>query len=216
MSRTAAAVTGLAGLAATGLAAGVDTPLRDSAQDPVRLVFEWEYTDHRGPLSGSGAARANPPGSFRLDLFTGADGSLSAALVDGRLTANSDIQDFDLPPARFLYAMAGVFWNDAPSAGEDPPQADGSVELLEPDNSTVVFRFDGGGRIVRVEQRYRGTLIRRADLSWDSNSPWPSEARYRDDERQNGVRWRIQLVDPAAAPWPDEVFVIPGGRVVPE
>ena len=47
---------------------------------PTHVIFEWEYVDERGRLRGDGSARINPPDSFRLDLFSTGEGSITLCI----------------------------------------------------------------------------------------------------------------------------------------
>lgn len=181
------------------------------AERPVRVIFEWEYADERGNLRGDGVARVNPPARFRLDLFSTAEGSMRAALVDDVLHVAGDLEEVELPPPAFLYAMTGVFrpGPDAPGEGF----ASGPYEVVGyavPDGGVRRFYLEGG-RLVRVEERRDGRLERRIELEWGDDPVWPREARYRDDvDPRTRVRWALERVVPQSEPFEDEIYdVVP-------
>lgn len=181
------------------------------ADRPVRVIFQWEYADERGNLRGDGVARVNPPARFRLDLFSTAEGSMRAALVDDALDVGGDLEDVELPPPAFLYAMTGVFrpGSGAPSEGF----TNGPYEVVGypvPDGGVRHFYLEGG-RLVRVEERRDGRLERRIELEWGEDSVWPSEARYRADvDPRTRVRWALERVVPQNEPFEDEIYdVVP-------
>jgi len=178
--------------------------------EPMRVLFSWDYVDERGTLRGEGAARANPPDLFRLDLFTTAEGSLAAALVDDELAYTGDLAGVELPPAAFLYAMAGVF---RPGPGGRPTgfESDGLQVLEYPGESGGSrYFYLSDGRLTRVEERQGGRLTRRIELVWGTNPNWPQEASYRDDvEPRTRVRWELTEVVPQTEPYPDRVYELP-------
>jgi hypothetical protein len=175
-------------------------------EHPSRVRFEWEYADERGNLRGDGVGRVNPPDSFRLDLFTSAEGSMAAVLVDDRLDTLGEMEDVELPAPPFLYAMAGVF-----RPGDEPPSAgfrSGDSEVIGytlADGSNRYY-FLRDSRLVRVEERQGNRLVRRIDLEWGTDSRWPREARYRDDLRPNRVRWELIEVRTEDTHWPVETY----------
>lgn len=182
------------------------------ADRPVRVVFEWEYADERGNLRGEGVARVNPPARFRLDLFSTAEGSMRAALVDDRLDTGGDLEDVELPPPAFLYAMTGVFrpGSGAPIEGftSGPHEV---VGYAVADGGVRRFYLEAG-RLVRVEERRAGRLERRIELEWGEDPVWPREARYRDDvDPRTRVRWALERVVEQSEPFEEEIYdVVPG------
>lgn len=182
------------------------------SEGPVRVIFQWEYVDERGNLRGDGVARVNPHARFRLDLFSTAEGSMRAALVDDRLETGGDLDDVELPPPAFLYAMAGVFrpGSSAPSEGfrSGPYEV---VGYAAPDGGVRRFYLESG-RVVRVEERRGGRLERRIEVEWGDDPVWPREARYRDDvEPRTRVRWALDRVVPQNEPFEAEIYdVVPG------
>lgn len=196
---------------------------------PSRVRFRWEYADEKGRLTGEGVARVNPPDSFRLDLFSSAEGSMAAALVDGRLSTLGQIEDVELPAPPFLYGMAGLFRPGAaqPAAGF---RVDGEVVL--------VYRVSEGterrvrlreGRIVEMEERDGRRTLRRIRVSWPETQArddgpgeaedgagdapegqrlgaWPVEAEYRDHVAPSRVRWTLEESRTVEAPFPGEIY----------
>ncbi len=178
------------------------------AKVPVRVVFEWEYADDRGRLRGDGAGRVNPPDKFRLDLFSTAEGSMRAALVDGELTTSGQIEDVQFPPATFLYAMTGVFRPGPGEAVEGFRSGDFDVLGYPAANGGMRYFYFDAGRLDRVEERRGSRMLRRIVLEWGDDPAWPREARYRDDVTPNVVRWELVRVIPQEARWPEEIYDI--------
>jgi hypothetical protein len=183
--------------------------IRSSGADqPVRVVFEWEYADDRGNLRGDGASRINPPDLFRLDLFSTAEGSMRAALVDDELTVSGQIEDVQLPPSTFLYAMTGVF-RPGPAPPVEGFRSDGFQVLGYPAGDDAVrYFYLLDGRLQRVEERRGNRIQRRIVLEWGDDPTWPREARYRDDLTPSVVRWELVRVAPQEERWADEIFEI--------
>ena len=179
------------------------------ASTPVRVVFEWEYADDRGRLRGDGAARINPPDRFRLDLFSTAEGSMRAALVDGVLSVGGQIEDVELPPATFLYAMTGVFRPGASEPAEGFRSGDLDVLAYPVNDGGVRYFYFGGLSLQRVEERRGGRIIRRIELEWGDDPTWPREARYRDDLTPSVVRWALDRVVPQEERFADDLYIIP-------
>lgn len=177
--------------------------------DPVRVVFEWEYADDRGRLRGDGAARVNPPDRFRLDLFSTAEGSMRAALVEGVLAVSGQIEDVQLPPPAFLYAMTGVFRPGVGEPTEGFRSADLDVLAYPADGSGVRYFYFRSGRLLRVEEREGSRMRRRIELEWGDEPAWPREARYRDDVTPSVVRWELQRVIPQEERFSNDIYDIP-------
>ncbi|MXW55802.1 MAG: hypothetical protein F4Z59_03695, partial [Gemmatimonadales bacterium] len=178
-------------------------------EQPMHVVFTWEYAGESGNFRGDGAARVNPPDRFRLDLFSTGEGSLQATLVDGVLSTSGDIEGVELPPTVFLYAMAGVF-----RPGDAPPAAGYEI----PGSSVLEFAVEGGatrsyyldeGRLTRLEERRAGRRERWIELEWGSDRRWPREARYRDIVDSSGVLWELVSATAQAQPYDEELYVLP-------
>lgn len=208
-----------AGCAAPGPEAG--TPLDDPAmaaerlrqrstvEAPALVRFRWEYADRQGRLSGDGVARVNPPDHFRLDLFSSAEGSLSASLVDGELATLGQIEDVELPPPGFLYAMAGVFrpGSENPTAG----YRSNGEEVLEYRREGRLRRYRfREGRLVGVEESDGRRSLRRIESSWNAEGPWPQAAEYDDRIAPSRVRWDLVESRPAEEPFPSDIYDLDG------
>lgn len=178
-------------------------------QDGTLLRFGWEYADERGNVEGDGAARVNPPDSLRVDLFASGDVSLGVALASGRLTSSGRIEGVELPSAPFLYAMAGLY---RPS-GREP-------EAAFRTNRGVLLRYrtNGGlrreylindGRLLRLEDRRDGRLLRRVTVEWEEGEAWPSSAEYRNTVAPRRVRWRMREVEFRPEPFEPDIYDLP-------
>lgn len=214
---------GLAAVAAAGCASGLQTgrPVADppaaaeraasfpGGRPPTLLRFRWEYADERGSVRGRGAGRVNPPDSLRVDLFTSGDVSLAVALASGRLSSSGRIEGVRLPSSAYLYAMAGVF-RPAP----DEPEAGYRTErgLLFRYRTNAGLRREyliKDGRLLRVEDRRDGRLLRRVRVRWDSGGAWPVSAEFRDNVTPRRVRWRVERVERRSDPFDPEIYDLP-------
>lgn len=176
-----------------------------------RVELGWEYTDERGPVSGEGVLRYNPPDSIRLDLFGPGDGAMAVALAGSGLRSVGQIEDVQLPPPAFLYATAGLF-----RPGDREPvrgfrTGDGTRVLVYPtgeEGTRLEFRIRGD-RLVEVESRQGDRWIRRVRLEWPEEGPWPASAEYRDQRRGSRARWMVRDARPESR-FPRSVFDLPG------
>lgn len=178
-------------------------------ESPTRVVFDWEYADDRGNYRGEGVARVNPRDRFRLDLFATGEGSLQATLVDGAIETNGDLDDIELPPSVFMYAMAGVFRPGASAPTEGFQSREYSVLAYQGDNGTQRYFYLLGDRLTRIEERRDGRRERWIELEWGENAIWPSEARYRDEVTPNGVRWSLVESHGNQELYGPEIYVLP-------
>lgn len=176
------------------------------AAEPTRVIFDWEYADERGNLRGEGVGRVNPPDRFRLDLFSTGEGSMRATLVDGRLDASGDLDEIELPPPEFLYAMTGLFRPGPAPPDEGFQSGPYEVVAYPAAGGGARYFYLLGGKLQRVEERRAGSLVRRIELEWGPHPVWPREARYRDDVAPNRVRWALERVIPQADPFPDDIY----------
>lgn len=179
--------------------------------DPSFVRFEWAYGDRRGDVDGDGAARFNPPDSLRLDLFTSGEVAMAVALAGDTLTSLGEIEDIEVPPRSFLFAMTGLF---RPDSGVPPRafEADGDTVLVYGPEARRLYFWADGGRLVKVEERSHGRLRRKVELSWDGDSEWPSEAEFRDLEEPSRVRWTTTETRILGAPHPSDIFTLPHAR----
>jgi len=208
----AACAGGLARGAPLADVAGIAATVRTGSgvSQPTHIIFDWDYADSRGPLRGEGAARVNPPDLFRLDLFSSGNGSLSAVLVDDRVRSDGELEDFQLPPPAFLYAMAGVFrpGSDVPRGGFES----GEYRVLEyaGEGGSQVYFYLSGERLTRVEERRGARVERRIEITWGPDPHWPREARYRDDVNENRVRWELVRLRTQPEPYASDTYELPG------
>ena len=194
-----------AGCAGSGVSEG--PPLPDPAAsalearratgvaEPSEVRFRWEYGDEGGRLRGDGVARVNPPDSFRLDLFTTGEGSMAVALTGDRLATLGRIEDVELPEPPFMYAMAGVF-RPGPGAPVRGRRSDGGRVLVYEAGAgrTRSYRLDGGGRLVSLEERSDGRVVRRIELTWPETGRWPARAEYREFGAPRRVAWSLEEI----------------------
>lgn len=180
---------------------------RSGSDRPAFLRFAWTYGDPRGDIDGEGAARFNPPDSLRLDLFTSGDVAMSVSIAGDRLGSLGEIEDVEVPPRAFLFAMAGLF---RPQAGEAPAgyvAGEDTVLVYGPSERRLYFWVEGG-RIARVEERWNGRLHARVALTWGAG-PWPAEASYRDFDRPSRVTWTTEEARMQDEAYPTDIFVLP-------
>lgn len=213
-----------AGFGFVACATSVETgpPIADPASAAVELLeatgadvpsdiwFEWAYADRRGNVDGEGRARFNPPDSLRLDLFTSGDVAMAVALAGEALTSLGEIEDVEVPPRAFLFAMAGMFRPD--SAAPRGFEADGDTVFVYGPEVERLYFYSRAGRLIRVEERRHGRVRRKVELSWGENPDWPVEAEFRDFGESSRVRWTIGRTRTREAPHPGDIFTLPHAR----
>lgn len=183
---------------------------RSGPDEPSFVRFEWTYSDRRGSVDGDGAARFNPPDSLRLDLFTSGEVAMAVALAGSGLTSLGQIEDVEVPPGAFLFAMAGLF---RPAPGSTPRgfEAGRDTVLVYGTDAEKLYFFARSGRLVKVEERRHGSLRRKVELDWgnDARTRWPAEAEFRDLDEPSRVRWTIGETRVREAPYPSDIFRLP-------
>lgn len=186
--------------------------LERSGPDAPSLVrFEWKYSDRRGSVEGDGAARFNPPDSLRLDLFTSGEVAMAVALAGRNLSSLGEIEDVEVPPGAFLFAMAGLFR----PAGDEAPrgfEADGDTVLVYGSDAEKLYFFARAGRLVQVEERRHGSLRRKVELEWGEREKWPARAEFRDFDEHSRVRWTVGDTRIMEAPYSSDIFTLPNER----
>jgi len=192
------------------LSAATDLLHRTGPGVPSFVRLDWRYADRRGNVEGDGAVRFNPPDSLRLDLFTSGDVAMAVALAGESLSSLGEIEDIEVPPRAFLFAMAGLFRPDPGGAGGF--EAGGDTVLVYGPESERLYFFRRAGRLVKVEERRHGRLSRKVELTWGVGSDWPAEAEYRDLNEPNRVRWTIGQTRALEAPHPSDIFSLPHAR----
>ena len=175
---------------------------------PATLRFDWRYADKRGDVGGQGVGRYNPPDSLRVDLFTSGDVAMAIAVAGGELRSLGEIEDVEVPPLEFIYAMAGLF---RPRAGVAQGYVAGSDSVLVygGESSRKFYFYVRDGRLRRVEGRIHGRTVQRVNLDWDTSSSWPSEAEYRNLEEHSRVRWRMQEITNHEESHPGHAYDLP-------
>jgi hypothetical protein len=185
--------------------------LETSGPDAPSFVrFDWTYGDRRGTIEGDGAVRFNPPDSLRLDLFTSGDVAMAVALAGESLTSLGEIEDIEVPPRAFLFAMAGMFRPD--SAAPLGFETGGDTVFVYGAEDERLYFFSSAGRLVKVEERRGGRLRRRVELAWGQNPDWPAEAEFRDMDEPSRVRWTIGQTRTRETAYPDDIFTLPHAR----
>lgn len=174
--------------------------------EPARILFRWEYGDEQGRLRGDGVARVNPPDSFRLDLFSSGEGSMSVALTAAGLVTLGEIEELELPSPPFMYAMAGVFRPgvERPSRGFEGEE--GRVLVFDAGRERSRFFFFAAGRLVRMEERSGSRRIRWIEVEWGPDGAWPRRAEYRDEIRPRRVRWTLEEAANVPERWESELY----------
>ena len=134
---------------------------------------------------------------------------MAIASADGQLTSRGQIEDIDVPPRPFIFAMAGLF-RPEPGAVPRAYVADGdSVLVYGPfDDRTHVFRLENG-RLESLEERRRDKVVRRVRVEWPTDGTWPLRAEYRDFERPSRVRWEIEQVHSPVERHQSEIYALP-------
>lgn len=212
-------------LVATGCATAIETglPLEDpdalarramarrGAEQATLLRFEWRYGDRQGSVSGDGVARFNPTDSIRLDLFAPGDVGMAVALTEAGLSVLGEIQDVELPPLPFLYAMAGIFrpGGSEPVGGYEGKDGGDILVFRTASGSLIYYFVTPELRLSRVEEQVDDRTTRRLEITWpDPGEPaaWPRKAEYRDFQAPNRVRWDLNTSEAAPAGFPPHIY----------
>ena len=213
------AATPLVAACATSVESGV--PLADPAaiaarlgselvaRSPATIRFSWRYGDRRGDVEGDGVGRFNPPDSLRIDLFTSGDVAMAIAAAGGRLSSRGQIDEVDVPPRPFIFAMAGMFRPDTGSVPRAYVTGRDSVLVYGPPGEGTQVFYMSGGRLTAVEDRRGDRVRRRVRIEWAATGGWTVEAEYRDFERPSRVRWNIERVESPVTRHPSEIYALP-------
>lgn len=184
--------------------------LRDATggEVPSSLRFDWSYADRRGDVRGQGVGRYNPPDSLRVDLFTSGDVAMAVAVAGGELRSLGEIEDVEVPPLPFVYAMAGMFRPgdrevEAYEAGAD------SVLVFATGEADRTYFFVRDGRLRRVEERRHNRTVQRVNVEWDGSGRWPSRAEYRDLRERSRIRWDMGPITTQTESHPAHIFDLP-------
>lgn len=224
--RTAlSALVAAACLTAAGCATGIETGLplddpdslarramdRRAAETAALLRFDWRYGDRKGQVSGDGVARFTPTDRIRLDLFAPGDLAMAVALTPGGLSVLGEIEDVELPPLAFLYAMAGIFRPGDLTLVEGYEGKDGSDILVfkGPAESLIYYFVRPDLRLSRVEEQMDGRTTRRLNITWSTEADqvaWPEKAEYRDYQAPNRVRWDLDSSEEAPSGFPPGIY----------
>ena len=180
-----------------------------AAPSPATIRFSWRYGDRRGDVEGDGVGRFNPPDSLRIDLFTSGDVAMAIAAAGGRLTSRGQIEEVDVPPRPFIFAMAGMFRPDSGSVPRAYVAGKDSVLVYGPPGAATQVFYLSGGRLTAVEDRRNDRVRRRVRIEWGEAGRWPIEAEFRDFERPSRVRWNIEQVESPVTRHPSEIYALP-------
>lgn len=182
---------------------------RAGADEPATVRFAWRYGDRRGDVRGDGVARFNPPDSLRLDLFTSGDVALAVASAGGRLTSLGEIEEIEIPPRAFVFAMAGLFRPDGGATPRGFLAGEDSVLVYGPAGGRTQAFFLRDGKLRRVEERRGGRVLRLVSVEWTESGAWPAGAEFRDLDRPSRVQWTTESVRSPVARHPSEIYALP-------
>jgi hypothetical protein len=165
---------------------------------PKLIEFQWRYRGRDGRFSGDGAVRVNPPDSVRLDLLGPGFSGVQSSVMLGEDVHYLGEQRITLPPPTFMWTMLGAF---RPPVGVEPEGARrgerSELAYRLSLEATVVFHFDGEGRLIEAELKIDGDVVQeiRVEPGSASDGPggyrWPKEARYRDLREYHEVRIKV-------------------------
>ena len=134
--------------------------------------------------------------------------AMAVAVASGELRSLGEIEDIEIPPLAFVYAMAGLFRPpgeevEAYAAGED------SVLVYSSSEESRIYFFVRSGRLRRVEERYRSRTVHQVKVEWADSEPWPAQAEYRDLRERSRVRWDMHLITTETESHPGHIFDLP-------
>jgi hypothetical protein len=180
-----------------------------SPDAPALIRFEWRYGDRRGDVEGDGVGRFNPPDSLRLDLFTSGDVAMAIATAGGQLRSRGQIEDIDVPPRPFVFAMAGLFRPEPDVVPRAFVAGGDSVLVYGPTGDRTQVFYIAHGRLESLEERRHDKVIRRVRVEWSAAGAWPVSAEYRDFELPSRVRWEIEQVQSPVNRHESEIYALP-------
>jgi hypothetical protein len=134
---------------------------------------------------------------------------MAIAAAGGRLSSRGQIDEVDVPPRPFIFAMAGMFRPDTGSVPRAYVAGRDSVLVYGPPGEGTQVFYMSGGRLTAVEDRRGDRVRRRVRIEWAATGGWPVEAEYRDFERPSRVRWNIERVESPVTRHPSEIYALP-------
>lgn len=188
-----------------------------SLREPLRIVFEWQLNESGSRMSGRGVARVEPPYRARLDLFLGSgETAVRAALVGDEYRLPPGAPDDILPPPDLMWGVLGIFRPEMGIEMLGAERLDGDALRLRyryPDGSQVHYRVEDG-RVRRMERMDGEHVVERVELVRTDDSPYPSEATYRDLTAFRELRLSRESVE-RVEPYPPDIWdpaSLRGGR----
>ncbi len=147
---------------------------------PYRLVFEWSITEPGRRLAGGGAARIQPPGLARIDLFSSNGERVAAASLDGDEVRLAGSAGTKLPSPALLWGSLGVYRPGGMRLTGGLLYPDGTLELRYSDGLAGELRYTlDGDRIERIDVLRDGRASEEVQLALVEGERFPRRAVYR-------------------------------------
>ena len=175
---------------------------------PYRLVFEWSITEPGRRLSGGGAARIEPPGLARIDLFSSNGERVAAAALDGDEIRLMGSAGTELPPPALLWGSLGVYRPGGMRLVGGRQYPDGTLELRYSDGPAGELRYTlHGDRIGRIDVLRDGRASEEVQLALVDGERFPRRAVYRHLEEVRELSITLESVEHVES-YPTDIWTL--------
>ena len=171
---------------------------------PYRLVFEWSVSEPGRRLSGGGAARIEPPGLARIDLFASNGERVAAAALDGDDIRLAGEGRTELPAPALLWGSLGVYRPGGMRLTGGRQYPDGVLELRYTDGRDGEMLYTlAADRIERIDVLRAGRASEEVQLARAEGERFPQRAVYRDLEAVRELTITLESVEHVESYPPD-------------
>ena len=175
---------------------------------PYRLLFEWSVTEPGRRLSGGGAARIEPPGLARIDLFASNGERVAAAALDGDEIRLAGEGGTELPGPALLWGSLGVYRPGGMRLMGGRQFPDGALELRYGDGGDGEILYTlSDDRIERIDVLRAGRASEELELELAESERFPRRAVYRNLEAVRELTITLESVEHVES-YPLEIWTL--------
>ncbi len=175
---------------------------------PYRIVFEWSVTEPGRRLSGGGAARIEPPGLARLDLFASNGERVAAAALDGDEIRLAGDGETELPAPALLWGSLGVYRPGGMRLMGGRQYPDGLLELRYSDGGDGEYLYTlSDDRIERIDVLRAGRASEEVQVARADGERFPERAVYRNLEAVRELTIILESVEHVES-YPPEIWTL--------
>lgn len=214
----ATAIAGAGGCASTPASPGAPPPNAGTVASvaaeasrldiPYRLVFEWSITEPGRRLGGGGAARIQPPGLARIDLFSSNGERVAAAALDGDAIRLAGSARSELPAPALLWGSLGVYRPGGMRLTGGRQYPDGTLELSYSDGRAGELRYTlQNDRIERIDVLRDGRASEEVQLALVEGERFPRRAVYRHLEEVRELSITLESVEHVES-YPTDIWTL--------